>query len=228
MSRLLLFFCLLVAIARAELEPTLQLGGAIATGKLDTVRQVLSSHPEVVNQLDRRGHTPLQLAIAARSDPALVRLLLQLGARPDLAGRSGMTPLASAIQLNQSALCEVLLQGGADPNLGGLQKMTPLHWAAMQTDPAAGVQLVNLLIRYRANPNALDADGSTPLHRVLQRAMQKDAQVAPLLEALIAGGANPNQKMSFAESGVQVSPLEMARKLNLTRCAEVLGRAGAR
>ena len=58
------------------------------------------------------------------------------------------------------ATIEKLLNAGADVNFCNIDGITPIHMAAGRGD----IDIINLLVKYGAYPNALDNEGYTPLH----------------------------------------------------------------
>lgn len=113
-------------------------------------------------------------------------LLMRGGADINQQGDNGVgaTALAYAAQAKSLEFAELLLENGADVNLGSrdpthaLNGYTPLHWAAENSLP-----MVDLLLRYHANVNALDADIESPLFK----AVQKSASLEVIAELLRAG-----------------------------------------
>ncbi|XP_020550148.1 ankyrin repeat, PH and SEC7 domain containing protein secG-like isoform X1 [Sesamum indicum] len=104
--------------------------------------------------------TPLQRAIAYRRKDA-VEVLLDYEADPDFAACEFFTPLLCSIFANSFDCLEVLLKAGADPNIsgGGMNCMTPLGQAAAN----GATRLVDCLLSFGADPDAVDNSGLTPL-----------------------------------------------------------------
>lgn len=69
-------------------------------------------------------------------------------------------------------------------NILGYGGATPLHMAALTPD---GTQMMQLLLSNGADPNAIDAFGFTPLHRVIQSGNIEGATL------LLSNGANVTQ-----------------------------------
>jgi ankyrin repeat protein len=90
----------------------------------------------------------------------LARLLVS--ARADVNARNsyGGMPLTEAVRLGNEAVVNLLLDNGANPNVVEAQtKRAPLHVAAMR----GHLTVVDALIRHRAQVNAPDGRGETPL-----------------------------------------------------------------
>ena len=128
-----------------------------------------NSSPEISRELIRLGANPRAkaggipvLAVAAKSNPnpAVLRVLLDAGIRPDSPSHSGATPLMFAAAHNPNpAVVAELLRGGANPNARDGGGWTPLHWAAWQN---ARPQAAAALLRAAARPDARDHNGITP------------------------------------------------------------------
>jgi ankyrin repeat protein len=165
---------------------------ACAKGDLRQVRRMLTSHSLDVNRGDYDRRTPLHIA-AGRGHTAVVELLIASLADVNLRDRSHRTPLFESVLNGQDATAAILELHGAElladrlteslcaaaAKGDSLEEMryllkgsereiavladqngrTPLHIAA-----AAGHhQHVKLLIEAKANVNAIDAYGGTPL-----------------------------------------------------------------
>ena len=95
----------------------LDLWSAIALDRADDVRRLISSDPALLNaRMTRNQHrrTPLHHA-AAKNRPAMVSLLLDLGADPRAADATGATALTTAAQENTDAnIVSMLEAAGAE------------------------------------------------------------------------------------------------------------------
>ena len=114
------------------------------------VIECLLDHGADVNRADRRGITPLHVAVR-RHNVALVRLLLERGA--DINGGTSSigqrTPLSSAAASED--ITRLLLDNGADPNRQARPgENSALVWAVM----ARQIGVARMLLEHGANPDA--------------------------------------------------------------------------
>ncbi|CAM9189319.1 unnamed protein product, partial [Ectocarpus sp. 6 AP-2014] len=112
-----------------------------------------------------RGWTALFFSIPY---PDVTRVLLERGANHGAISLCGSTPLHFAIRGEIGDAClevaEILLEFGADANAKDNQKQSPLHLLAHKGRPAKGrVEAAKLLVKFRANIDAMDIKGCTPL-----------------------------------------------------------------
>jgi ankyrin repeat protein len=79
-----------------------------------------------------------------------------------------LTPLDEAARLNNAAAMETMLKHGANPNARDpVGSLTPLHWAA---NFLADRKVFELLLAYKAERNARDVYGQTPLNILMEKA----------------------------------------------------------
>ncbi|MDF3047827.1 MAG: serine/threonine-protein phosphatase 6 regulatory ankyrin repeat subunit B-like [Candidatus Midichloriaceae bacterium] len=94
--------------------------------------------------------------------------------------------LFNAIKESNYEQVRNLLEGGVDVNLtfGGkqLQLVTPLHYVCRFLD----IQMIKLLLEYKANPNLKDCNGKVSLHYAI---INGDIEA---IELLLNNGADPN------------------------------------
>jgi ankyrin repeat protein len=140
-----------------------------------------------VNRL-QDGITPLHAAVKS-AKPEAVKVLLERGADPQLAGDQGLNPWQllwsgskTFMTSNEVACAIALLEGGVEidhPKEGG----SYLHLAAQRADNA---RLIKLLLDKEIPVEGYDEHGWTPLHIAAHRDHSEAAA------ALLGGGANPN------------------------------------
>jgi len=95
---------------------------AIFDGKLDTIRQLASERPRLLQQsIDADGNTALGLALLL-GEVEIVKILLELGSNPNVANAfDGNHPLVILSKMRSEensktpALAELLLEHGSDP-----------------------------------------------------------------------------------------------------------------
>ncbi len=117
---------------------------------------------------ERKVAYPLHLAV--RGEPTetaieLIELILARKPKIEVLDEESMTPLQRAVLAEEPRLVEPLLAAGADPNAACARDAgnRPLHWAAR----GGWVAMVEKLLEYRADPNALNASGQTPVSLIV-------------------------------------------------------------
>jgi len=165
-------------------------------------------------------NTPLHLAAAAGKQ-SVCKVLLARGANPSAVNSFGNTPLHLAAHSGSANVAELLLNHGADATSQNHRGSTALHFvacliprnASADTDDAgSGMMKIAQLIleRGKADANAVDINGHSPLHVAAQRGC--DALVALLvcvgngdltlrsgIDAKSRGGRNARQMAIFGE-----------------------------
>jgi ankyrin repeat protein len=142
------------------------------------------------NANDHRGDPLIITAMSVGSAPATMALI-NAGANPDARDTTGKSVLSYAVYLRQPEIIAALIAKGADVNApseagDGGNPAPPLFMAMKSNDLA----LVQQLVAAGANVNALDAQGSTPLHRAV---LTRPAEYAtPLVATLLRAGADAN------------------------------------
>lgn len=134
---------------------------------------------------------PLQTAVHKDMGYSTISSLLNSGANPNVVCRaSGELPLVTALanDLGYSTISS-LLGKGANPNAraNNRHQETSLHLAVRYN---AGYSTLSSLVEHGANVNLQDANGMTPLHRLLQ---MTDEDHKDCLDSLVrARGFDPN------------------------------------
>lgn len=84
---------------------------------------------------------------------------------PNFTDQNGYTPLIYAVLYSSDEVMEILLKKGANPNYQNTQEQNDagqslLHYAVK----AKRIKALNLLLRYKADANAVDIKARNPLH----------------------------------------------------------------
>ena len=142
------------------------------------------------NANDHRGDPLIITAMSVGSAPATMALI-NAGANPNARDTTGKSVLSYAVYLKQPGIIAALIGKGADVNApseggDGGNPAPPIFMAIKASDLA----LVQQLIAAGANVNALDGQGSTPLHRAV---LARPAEYATsLVTTLLRAGADAN------------------------------------
>jgi len=129
--------------------------------------------------------TPLHLAVDV--NPELVKIFIKAGADVNARASDRMTPLHHAsLYHGPAAVASVkvlLAANGIDVNAERVDGCTALH-------TAKNPEMIRLLLKAGANPNAINMHGETPLVYVSKDALGTEAEYTRI-KALLVGGANP-------------------------------------
>jgi len=140
---------------------------------------------------DHQGQTALHIA-SASGRLAIVSLLLDAGADPNLPDEQGYTALyAALVQGHKDVACHIMkhCDGPVNPIVYIHDQTTALHIACRFNF----LQMVDNLLGSGADANAVDCYGQTPLHDVLTWArLDREEEVILTLDHLAKSGADPD------------------------------------
>ncbi|KAM7469129.1 hypothetical protein LguiA_007312 [Lonicera macranthoides] len=148
---------------------SLQETSSFLAGDIELMRFLLSRDVEVNSQSD--SGSPLIWA-AGHAQPDAVKVLLENHADPNAETDDDITPLLSAVAAGSLTCLQLLIQAGANVNVsaGGA---TPLHIAADQGD----LEIINCLLKARADANATDEDGTKPIQVAAARGNREAVEI---------------------------------------------------
>ncbi len=139
----------------------------IASGKTALEVAVMTQNEDAVNALLRTNKIKrfglcLDLA-AGRENSRIVELLIKYGANPNKPRENGHSVLMTAVCFGSYSVVETLLKHKAKVNHARTSDgMTPLMFAAYD----AKLQIVKLLLSYKADERIKDKNGKTALYYV--------------------------------------------------------------
>ena len=156
----------------------------------------------VIRRSPDSGETPLHLAGSYSDDPAVIRALIDAGARPDTRNNDDDTALCVAVERNENpSVIQALLDGGSQPNENCRWGFAPLHMAARFN---ANADVLDALIRagadvnLRASPIYDESGNRIGQHGTpIQIAAQYQDNPA-VVDALVRAGADLRGALSWA------------------------------
>ncbi|MEO7324136.1 MAG: ankyrin repeat domain-containing protein [Dokdonella sp.] len=206
------------------------LPAAAAVGDLDAVdRLLLLGLP--LDAEDAQGATAL-IRAAGSGHTALVVRLLEAGANTALAARSGIHCLAAAVGAKREAVVRTLLSHGVEPDTRIAGGGTALTLAAALGQP----RIAEALLEAGADINAVDEQGTTPLHAAAQYAFDgADGDNARFLfDLFLRAGARLDARNGAGQDallillGARAQPGTRCDAEHLRRLVEWLLERGAR
>ena len=172
-------------------------------------------------RFSKSGASPLYYAALCGFQDLVEYLIANNREHVNAEGGFLVTPLVAALAGRHFQTAKILHDNGANPSVGGRNGITPLHSAAYYGE----FEMVQELLKLKANVNAQDAYGETPL-RYVSRGPRSDLNVAPLLSnvarLLLEHGANVNARMNN-----QSTPLHEAVRCGRVEVVRVLLEHGA-
>lgn len=132
------------------------------SGTVTEVQNLMKQNPDVVNQVNEGGFSPLILA-CYRGNIEVAKFLIDHVKDVNYKSREGTALAGLAVKYNRE-LTEALLKRNADPNIADATGYTPLFWAVK----FGNKELVELLLKYKADKSKKDSMGMTPFEYALQ------------------------------------------------------------
>jgi ankyrin repeat protein len=112
-------------------EEELPIFQAVARGDVDEVARLLDAEPHLLEARDESRADATPLAVAAdEGHVGVVRLLLERGAKVNIAGQFGYTALHVGAGGGHEEVVSVLLSSGADSSIKSRDDSTALMWAS--------------------------------------------------------------------------------------------------
>jgi len=211
------------------LQPT-DLPAAAAAGALATVQRLLELGFAVDTQDDQGASALLRACGAGHRE--IAACLLDAGADPTLAARSGVTPLAAAVAARREALVALLLQHEV-----GTDQRLPNDATALMVAAAMGYpEIVDQLLVAGADVNAVDAGGRSALHAAAQFGFEHNDSLRArrLFDGLLKHGADINRADSEGKTplllllGAQLRPGSECDATHIGALVPLLLEAGAK
>lgn len=143
----------------AGFVPEISMAEACALGRFEDVTLLIFKDPQLLNQHDESGFTPLGIACYFGHEE-IVRFLIMKGADVNIASKNGFNvfPIHSAVAANNISMTRLLFEAGAYPNVCQKSGMAPLHSAAS----LGNIELIILLLEHGAEVNLRMEGGKLP------------------------------------------------------------------
>ncbi|MDO9150858.1 MAG: quinoprotein dehydrogenase-associated putative ABC transporter substrate-binding protein [Methylotenera sp.] len=167
---------------------------AVASGDISLISGLLAYGADP-NAQDHDGWTAAMHAVRS-NEPKIFRLMGQYKANYNLVNSDDMTALAMAVMNNKANAAVAMLDNGAKPDFAmGAAKYNALMLAVKKGNQ----QMAQTLLQYKANPNAKNTGGLTPL--MIAAFSNHDMIVSLLLKA----GANPKFKDDHGKTALMLA-----------------------
>jgi hypothetical protein len=163
----------------------------------------------------KSGAPPLYYAALCGFQDLVEHLIVNHPEQVNTGGGYYLTPLVAALAAGQFQTAKTLYDNGAHPSLSGLLGRTPLHSAAYYGE----IEMVWVLLKYKAYVAARTDDGETPLHFTSCCYYPGCPNVARLL---LEHGADVNVRDNCRET-----PLHVAARYGRVEFVRVLLEHGA-
>jgi ankyrin repeat protein len=179
------------SVAQYKMQPRLVAMHSFASGSTNKVKECLDlllGAGGDINITDGWGWTPLHHACKYAANANLIKCLLDAGADPHKLTNGGESPLHFLLWAKEDVV-ELLIQYGTDINIPRTKDFqTAPHRAQENGDSSTTPSL----IKFKADCNAKDVNGRTPIHLCMKREQPSEYSISTLL----LGGADPNSRDS--------------------------------
>ncbi len=162
MKHMILIVGLLLSSLLSAQEKVKSIFDIARNGTVAEVQQLMKQNPDIINQTNENGFSPLILA-CYRGNKDVADFLIDNVKDINYKSREGTALAGLSIKYNKE-LVEHLLKKKADPNIADETGYTPLFWAVK----SGNKEFVEQLLQYKADKTKKDAMGMTPFEYALQ------------------------------------------------------------
>ncbi|UHO38824.1 ankyrin repeat domain-containing protein [Chryseobacterium capnotolerans] len=132
------------------------------SGTVTEVKDLMKQNPDIINQINENGFSPLILA-CYRGNVEVAEFLINHVKDVNYKSKEGTALAGLSVKYNKK-LVEDLLKKNADPNIADPTGFTPLFWAVK----FGNKELAELLLKYKADKTLKDSMGMTPFEYALK------------------------------------------------------------
>ncbi|MDR6404448.1 MULTISPECIES: ankyrin repeat domain-containing protein [Chryseobacterium] len=132
------------------------------TGTVAEVKELMKQNPDIINQTNDQGFSPLILA-CYRGNVEVAKFLMDNVKDINYKSQEGTALAGLSVKYNKD-LVEYILKKNANPNITDATGSTPLFWAVK----FGNKELTELLLKYKADKTIKDSQGMTPFEYALQ------------------------------------------------------------
>lgn len=154
-------------------EKTKSIFDIARSGTVTEVKELMKQTPDIINQTNENGFSPLILA-CYRGNIEVAKFLMDNVKDINYKSQEGTALAGLAVKYNKD-LVEYLLKKNADPNIADATGSTPLFWAVK----FGNKELIELLLLHKADKSKKDSMGMTPFEYALQT---KNKEIINLLK----------------------------------------------
>jgi len=158
---LLFSFFLTLSLICAQ-EKTKSIFDIARNGTVDEVKEQMKQNPDIINQTNENGFSPLILA-CYRGNVKVAEFLIDHVKDINYKSQEGTALAGLSVKYNKDLVLYILSKN-ADPNIADATGSTPLFWAVK----FGNLELTRLLLQYKADQSIKDAQGMTPFEYALQ------------------------------------------------------------
>ncbi|MDM1554373.1 MULTISPECIES: ankyrin repeat domain-containing protein [Chryseobacterium] len=162
MKSLILTISLFLGSILLAQEKTKSIFDIARTGTVAEVKDLMKQTPDIINQTNENGFSPLILA-CYRGNVEVAEFLIDHVKDINYKSKEGTALAGLSVKYNKK-LVEDLLKKNADPNIADDTGATPLFWAVK----FGNKELIELLLQYKADKSIKDSMGMTPFEYALQ------------------------------------------------------------
>ena len=134
-------------------------------GNINIGKNYLKSNPNVENNINGAGLTPLHYA-ASKGNLLICQLIISNVSDKNPRNPRGLTPLHTAAFNGHLSVCELLINNTKDknPHVSGILQGTPLHFASQK----GHYGICELILEHAVIKNPMDDNFTTPLHHAAE------------------------------------------------------------
>ncbi|GAA4149724.1 ankyrin repeat domain-containing protein [Chryseobacterium ginsenosidimutans] len=132
------------------------------SGTVAEVKELMKQNPDIINQTNESGFSPLILA-CYKGNVEVADFLIDNVKDVNYKSQEGTALAGLSVKYNKN-LVEHLLNKNANPNITDATGSTPLFWAVK----FGNKELTELLLKHKADKSIKDSQGMTPFEYALQ------------------------------------------------------------